>query len=565
MAASPVEEIKEKIDIVDFLRGYLTLSPAGKNFKALCPFHKEKTPSFMISPERQSWHCFGCALGGDAFSFLMRYENLEFGDALRVLAERAGVELRRLNPAEYKFTGLLFELNQVAKDFFRDQLAGSNAAKDYLKQRKLAPGTIEAFELGWAPNEPEALTLHLLKAGYRPEDLLAAGLSFKTERGMQIDRFRGRIMFPIHNHFGKVVGFTGRVLPQFESDKTGKYVNSPETAIFNKSKLLYGLWLTKNAIREAGEVFMVEGQMDMLMSWQAGVKNTVASSGTALTSDHLRALRRLADKMLLCFDNDEAGMAAGERAIDLASSADFQVKVVSLKGHKDPGEAAEKDPEGFRAAVKDARPAPEFYFSRYLSGTGRDPRDREFLRSLRVVLAKLGAIPSPVERDFWIKELSRRVSIEEKILLEEFSRLDQKGVPAPAAPEDAAREPARLLTRRELLSQMLLSAMLPDNRFDLLGDHAQYLAAEYREVLAVMARGERRSSDPRLDGVLNLVILRSAGFAPEEVEKLKKHLYEEYLKERRRELTLAVKQAELRNDREAEEAALAELQSLPSV
>src|SRR3989344_1576897 len=243
--SSPVEEIKQKLDIVEFLRGYLTVQPAGKNFKANCPFHKEKTPSFMISPERQSWHCFGCGIGGDVFRFTMRYENVEFGEALRILADKAGIELRRLNPAEYKYTGLLYELNQLAKEFFRKELENSAEAKKYLLERGLKQETINEFEIGWAPNKPEALTFHLLSMNYRPEDMVQAGLSFKTDRGAQIDRFRGRIMFPIHNHLGKVVGFTGRILPQFDNGQTGKYVNSPETPIFNKSKLLYGFWKSK--------------------------------------------------------------------------------------------------------------------------------------------------------------------------------------------------------------------------------------------------------------------------------------------------------------------------------
>ncbi len=562
--ATPVEEIKQKLDIVEFLRQYLTLSPAGRNFKALCPFHKEKTPSFMVSPERQTWHCFGCGLGGDIFGFLMRYENVEFGEALRILAEKAGVELRRMNPAEYKFTGLLYELNDAAKNFFKEQLAGSAEAQKYLKSRGLAQETIDAFELGWAPNQPEALTLHFLNQNYRPEDLLQAGLSFKTERGMQLDRFRGRIMFPIHNHFGKVVGFTGRVLPQYDDGKMGKYVNSPETAIFSKSKLLYGFWASKNAIREAGEAFLVEGQMDFLMSSQAGVKNAVATSGTTLTFDHLRTLKRIADRIVVSFDNDEAGWEAGERAVDMAEANGFQVKVVTFADLKDPAEAAEKDPAMLRELVKNAKPAPEFYFAKYLSGAKNDVRDPEFLKRLRAVLAKLNSIVSPVERSFWLKELGKRVGIEEKTLEEEAARLT-----APASPTGIVREeeiqpaPRRVFTRRELLSQRLISAMLPGNNFGLLGEHEEYLALQYREALTVVKRGERRSGDPALDEVLNLIVLQSDEFPPEEVEELKEYLFREYIKERREELVAAMKQAELAGDEEAFRAASEEFHKLP--
>lgn len=562
--ATPVEEIKQRLDIVEFLRQYLSLSPAGRNFKALCPFHKEKTPSFMVSPERQTWHCFGCGLGGDIFGFLMRYENIEFGEALRILAEKAGVELRRLNPAEYKFTGLLYELNEAAKKFFREQLAASAEAQEYLKSRGLTGETIDTFELGWAPNEPEALTLHFLNLNYRPEDLLQAGLSFKTERGMQLDRFRGRIMFPIHNHFGKVVGFTGRILPQYDDGQVSKYVNSPETAIFSKSKLLYGFWNSKGAIREAGEAFLVEGQMDFLMSFQAGVKNAVATSGTALTFDHLRTLKRTADRLVVSFDSDEAGWEAGERAVAMAEANGFQVKVVTFTDFKDPAEAAEKDPAALREMIKNAKPAPEFYFAKYLNGVKNDIRDPEFLKRLRAVLAKLNSIVSPVERSFWIRELGKRVGIEEKTLAEEAER-----VAAPAPLTESMREeetqavPRRVFTRRELLSQRLISAMLHDNNFDLLGEYEKYLPDVYREILAAVQRGERRSDDPERDEILNLVFLQAAELSPAEVEELKEHLFREYIRERREELVEAMKKAGLAGDEEAFRAASEEFHKLP--
>jgi DNA primase len=337
MSSPTTELIKNKLDIVEFLRGYVTLTPAGRNFKGLCPFHHEKSPSFMVSPERQSWHCFGCGVGGDAFAFVMRYENLDFSEALRVLAEKTGVELRHENPAEYKYSGLLYDLNDAAKTFFQKKFAASPIAQKYLVERGLTKETIDTFELGWAPNEPEALAMHLLNSGTSPQDLLQAGLAVKTERGMMLDRFRARVMFPIHNHVGRVVGFTGRILPQLDPStradaRSGdtsasasgfvpaKYVNSPETPIFQKSKLIYGFWKSKDAVRAEKRAVLVEGQMDFLMSWQSGVRNVIASSGTALTADHLRALHRLAEELVINFDSDAAGSDAAERAIDLAEA-----------------------------------------------------------------------------------------------------------------------------------------------------------------------------------------------------------------------------------------------------
>src|SRR3989344_5357251 len=336
---TPVEQIKEKLDIVEFIRGYISVQPAGKNFKALCPFHKEKTPSFIISPDRQTWHCFGsCSEGGDIFKFLMKYENLEFYEALKILAEKAGIELRKIAPAEQKQFNILYEINEEAKEFFKKNLnlEGAAEAKKYLLDRGLKKETIEEFELGFASDEWETLSLYLIKKGYSAFDIERAGLAYKNERGGLIDRFRGRIIFPIHNHFGKVIGFSGRILPRLETPEIGKYINSPETLIFNKSKILYGFYKSKNFIREIKTAVLVEGQMDFLACWQDGVKNIVAVSGTALTIDHLKVLKRQTDQLIFCFDNDEAGLKAAERSIDLANSQDFNVKILTLKEHKDP-------------------------------------------------------------------------------------------------------------------------------------------------------------------------------------------------------------------------------------
>ncbi|HUZ92561.1 MAG TPA: DNA primase [Candidatus Paceibacterota bacterium] len=567
MAGSTTEAIKEKLDIVDFLRGYLEVQPAGKNFKARCPFHKEKTPSFMISPDRQSWHCFGCGIGGDAFAFLMRYENIEFGEALRILAEKTGVELRRLDPAEHKFTGLLYELNEKAKDFFKKSLASAPVVKKYLAERGLAPETIEEFELGWAPNESEALSMQLLTERYAPEDIMRAGLALKSERGMMFDRFRGRIMFPIHNHFGRVVGFTGRVLPQFEGPEVGKYVNSPETPIFNKSKLLYGFWKSKNAIREAGAAFLVEGQMDFLMSYQAGVRNAVASSGTALTADHLRVLRRLADEVILSFDSDAAGAAAAERAIDLAEANDLGVKVVSFGVYKDPAEAVQAGPDVLAEAVKKAVPAPRFYFDKYLSGTeAADYAGRSGLKNLRIVISKLKNIASAVARDFWFKELAKRTGIDEQILFEEASRVEpaKRDAKLPAAEDDAREAVAnKLSSRKELLSEELLRAAAAKNDFAIVGAVAPYLAATYAPVFEALRRGEKKMKDPTQDELMHFIVLGAAELTAPEIETVKQELSKEYLKERRQVLTVAVKRAESKGDDAALEKALKELSGLP--
>ncbi len=560
--------IKEKLDIVDFIRGYLNLQPAGKNFKANCPFHKEKSPSFIVSPDRQSWHCFGCGLGGDVFTFIMKHENLEFGEALRVLAEKTGVELKRLNPAEYKFAGLLYELNSIAADFFRKSLQGFAGGKKYLMERGLTENTIEEFDLGWAPPEPEALSVHFLKSGYVPEDIIRAGLAIRTDRGMLLDRFRGRIMFPIHNHMGKVVGFTGRVLPQYEGEGIGKYVNSPESPIFNKSKILYGFSETKGNIKEANSAFMVEGQMDFLMSWQAGVKNVVASSGTALTADHLHLLKRVCDGVVLSFDSDDAGSTAMERAIDLAESNDFNVKIVLLSGVKDPAEAVQKDPKILTEGIANAVPAMQFYFGKYLPTSGViDYSRREELRALRLVLSKLKAIASPVARGHWLSELSRRTGVAEKTLTEEMERIEApreiagKGDSSEVATE-VALTAVKKYSRQELIGGRLLGVAVTKGDFYFLDDSVLYLADIHKRILEILKKGVRKSDDATIDETINLIILGAKDFGEEETAQLKHELKKEFIKERRNILTALIKQAEQNGDNAGLASAIDELHKL---
>ncbi len=564
MANSPVDLIKEKLDVVDFLKGYIQLTPAGRNFKGLCPFHHEKTPSFMVSPERQSWHCFGCNIGGDVFGFVMRYENVEFAEALKILADKAGIELKRVSPAEYKHLGLLYDINEKAKEFFKKELDNSKVAKDYVASRGLLKETADEFEIGFAPASPEALVLHLINSGFHPDDILRAGLSFKTERGLQFDRFRGRIMFPIHNHLGKTVGFTGRILPQFDDGKSGKYVNSPETPIFSKSKLLYGFWKSKNFIREMKRAFLVEGQMDFLMSWQAGVKNVVASSGTALTGDHLIAIRRLADQLVVSFDNDDAGREAGERAIDLAEAADFGVKVAMFHDYKDPAEAAFSDKKYFMETIENARPAAEFYFEKYLPQNNFDARDRESFKNLRIVLEKIKNISSPILRSFWLKELSKRTGVGELTLSEEMERAVPKKV---SQNEEPAAQPveARKFSRWEMLAQRCLARLLQKGDFAEGKEFFPHLPGNYREIFSVLESGKRRSDDSLTDELLNIIIFQQREAGAEEFETLKLELYKEYLKERRRELISVIGQAERSGDQRSLDKAMQELDNLPTL
>ena len=542
------QQIKEKLDIVQFLRGYVELAPAGKNFKARCPFHKERSPSFMVSPDRQTWHCFGsCNTGGDIFTFLMKYENLEFFEALKVLAEKAGIELRRADPAEERQFGVLYDLQLKAKEFFVAELARAARAKEYLSSRKLKQETIDEFELGFAPNVPDALTLFLIKKGFNVQDMERSGLILKGERGGYFDRFRGRIMFPIANHFGKTVGFTGRVLPEFDNGQMGKYVNSPETAIFKKSKLLYGFAKTKGAIREANEALLVEGQMDFLKCYEVGVKNVIATSGTALTADHLAVLRRYAERLIFSFDNDEAGGNAAERAIDLANAGDFEVKILQLpEGLKDPAEAAERDPAGFLGLVSQGIPASEFYFSRFV-GSGNANKS-----ALRAFLLKTSRLKSAIDRAAWVRLLAERSGVREDALIEELSTIKDEAQIAPRRETDSQSDSTdvRLKTRTDLVAEQLIMLAVANGSLEELRVHIGYFPPFYKEVVACLA-GSGATKDTRAATYANALSLKAGTVLAEDPVSLLRSLKHEHLKEKRTSLLKDIQRAEKDQDEQA--------------
>ena len=543
MSDNSVQLIKDRLEIVDFLRQYLKLTPSGKNYKALCPFHKEKTPSFMVSPDRQSWHCFGsCATGGDVIAFLMKYENVEFYDALKVLAEKAGVDLKTTGNRDFQSHNALYSVMAAAEDIYKKNLANSSAILAYARERGLMPETINEFGLGLAFDTSDGLTQALLKSGYNILDIERAGLTMKTDRGTYWDRFRSRLMFPIYNHVGKAVAFTGRILPGNENPNIGKYVNSPETPIFQKSKIVYGLHKTKNNIRQANQAVLVEGQMDFLMMWQDGIKNVVATSGTALTQDHLTVLRRLADELVLSFDNDEAGQAAAERGIDLADTNDFSVKLLIIddKKLKDPADFVKSNPGRVQELVRGGVSAMEYYFHKYLS-PATDSKIRK--NNLRTILGKIKAIFSPIDRNHWLQELSRKSGVSEAVLLEELELIKSPVTQVKA--EETVIMPSEKISRRSLIAQRLLGIML-HLKSDLraLEEHMRYFPAEYASVYNNFLSGKAELKQEDLGEIMNAISLRfsfenqtiGAGDLQKEKELLLRQIKIEFLKEKQKEI-----------------------------
>lgn len=451
MERKETEIIKEKLDIVEFIRSYTNLSPAGRNFKGLCPFHQEKTPSFMVSPDKKFWHCFGCGEGGDIIAFVMKYEHVEFPEALRMLAERSGIPMRVLSPTQEREFGVLYDIHAAAAEFFAAMLEKNPAVKKYLTDRKLNEETIREFGLGYNP-PGDMLTLHLMKQRFDIRDIHRAGLVQKV-KGLNRDRFENRIIFPLHNSFGKIVGFAGRIVPHpgTPDDDAAKYLNSPETPIYNKSKILYGFHRSKMKISESRNVFLVEGYMDFLMAWQSGIHNAVALSGTALTEAHLERLRRFADAVILSFDNDAAGLRALERSLDMFHTHDFHIKAIDLKKYKDPAEAAENDPAFLGEAIKNAKPAFEYVFKKYFpNGADTEMDIPTKKRVVDYLIRKVKNVRSTVEQGIWIKRLARLSETREAVLLEMLEKIEE---PKEKKREEEAEK--KRITREQLLEERL--------------------------------------------------------------------------------------------------------------
>lgn len=549
----PSEEIKEKLDLVEFLKGYIELKPAGRNYRGLCPFHNEKTPSFIVSPERQIWRCFGCGEGGDIFRFLMRYENLEFYEALRILAEKAGVDIKRGASADQRQFNTLYEINHAAKDLYQAKLKNAKPVIDYLKNRKLDGKTASEFEVGFAPPGFDAVTVELVNQGYRIEDIVRAGLALKTEKGRYLDRFRNRIMFPIHNHFGKVVGFSGRIMPG-DNSEMAKYINSPETPIFNKSRVLYGFWQSKKSIREEQKALLVEGQMDFLMLWQSGIKNAIATSGTALTQDHLRSLGRVTNNLVLAFDSDEPGLIAAERVIDMGGSRDFNVFVLNLGKYKDPAEAAEQEPQFLKKAMAEAKPAMEYYFDYYLKEDAlRTAAGKK--KVVRKVLEKIANLSSGIEKVHWLRELSYRVGIPEAELLTETEMLSSETEEEGTYIIQSGNE-RKKLARAELIAERILHIL--SSRTDLgaaVVGYQEYIPGIYRQIYEALISHQELAGEAK--EIMNLISLypdydesfKVGDVRKEELETLLGELEFEYLniikEQLRREILIAERQGDL--------------------
>ncbi|TSC64861.1 MAG: DNA primase [Parcubacteria group bacterium Gr01-1014_91] len=461
MAKDTVAEIKERLSIQDIISPYVKLKRAGKSLVGLCPFHKEKTGSFHVSIERGSWHCFGCGIGGDGFSFIEKIEGVDFKGALKILAEKAGVTI------EYSGSGASREeqtkkeklraLMGRASELYAGKLLGSPAEK-YAKSRGLTDKTISAWRLGYAPDEWRALLEAFTAEGFTIPELLSAGLIKEADgkQGTYYDRFRNRLMFPIRDSAGRVVAFTGRALA---SDDLAKYLNSPETELYHKSEILYGMDAAKDAIRVRKFTMLVEGQTDVLHAHQAGFGNAVALSGTALSEKHLALMKRYSDNLMLVLDADPAGLGATARSAALALHSGLRVKAARLPSGKDPADLISEDPKDFAKRITEAKPIVEFFLAELAE------RERDAHRLLRsaeaIVLPLISAMPSPMEREHFIQSTARALSLSGEAVRESLKRLSKQSA-AVQGSNSATNSQGRTFaarSAREVRSEQLLAVV----------------------------------------------------------------------------------------------------------
>lgn len=462
-----INEIREKADLVEIVSHYVNLKKSGRIFKGLCPFHHEKTPSFVVDPSKQLYHCFGCSEGGNVYTFVMKIDNLDFPETVRYLAERIGYHLRYEKPEETQklsHKARLYEALNQAMLFYHQLLTSSSegqAALTYLKNRGYVSDTVNAFNLGFAPGGWNTLLNHLRSKGFNTAELLEVGLIVKGERGASsyYDRFRARIIFPIFDLRGRTIAFGGRILEK-EKGEEPKYLNSPETPIYHKSANLYGLFHAKSEMVKAEQAVVVEGYTDVLSLHQAGVSNAVATLGTAFTPEHIRLLARFTEKIILVFDPDVAGSLAAERGFDLLGESNVDIYVVSLPVDTDPADfVTSKGAEEFRKFLHQALPLVEFCINQVISRQDiTKPVGR--IKACNAALSLVAVIPNIIAQEQYLKKLSEKFTPQTDISYESLlAELKKKRKSQKTRPVDIFTENGKIdgqgKTEQEILKFIL--------------------------------------------------------------------------------------------------------------
>ncbi|HEX7456158.1 MAG TPA: DNA primase [Candidatus Nanoarchaeia archaeon] len=556
---SQVEEVKSRVDIVGFINEYTPLKKAGRNYKALCPFHTEKTPSFMVSPDRQIFKCFGCNEGGDIFAFYKRMEGVEFGEALKFLAQRAGVQLKEYKPTRQEQQKETFlEAHEVASNLYHHLLLkhpSGEKAREYLAARGIKQKAISDFRLGYAPAQADLLLGYLKKKDFSIQEAVTAGLLLVAGDRPK-DRFRSRIMFPIFDTQGRVIAFSGRALGDIEP----KYLNSPETPIFSKSHSLYGINLAKQTMKKERAAILVEGNTDVISSFQIGVTNVVAPLGTALTFSQVEILKRWAENLLFAFDTDLAGDAAAKRGIEIAENAGLNLRVVQLRGAKDPDEAIHKNPLSWKKAIKEAVPIYDYFINSAIERYGITTSEAK-KKVASEVLPQIARISDEITKAHYIQAIASKLGIGEEIIRSVLAKY-QTGEPDSTGVKEILEKPlsekGSILIEKYLLALILQGGQLPDdlgeNIFssaynqEIFGLIKTFYEKEKRLKIKSLIKIIPEALLPEFDELL-LLELNEEILADE--DKLRKEIYycssrlkELNLRTKLKELSLAIKQAE---------------------
>lgn len=538
-----LEEIKNRLDIVDVISGYIKLEKAGANYKANCPFHDEKTPSFMVSPSKQIWHCFGCAQGGDIFEFVKRIEGVEFYDALKILAEKAGVKLKSYNKSNLKDRTerqKIAEVLEQALKFFEYYIHNSKKGtqtKEYLAKRGFSEELIKEWRIGYAPDSFDKLSKFLESRGYNKMIIEKAGLSFLKANQELCDRFRSRIIFPFFGINSELIGFTGRI---FEKDDFAKYLNTPSTILYDKSRALFGIDKAKVEIRKKDQCILVEGNVDCILAHSAGTKNVIAVSGTALTDMHLRIIKRYTLNLVFAFDMDSAGAKATERAIDLARSMEFNVSVLDLGKEKDPADVILKQgKDSWIKIVDKAEDIMDFYFRKAFLGKDiNNVFDKK--KIAEELLPQIKKLNNSIEQAHFIQKLARKLMVREEDLRKEFSKVRVDKVEKKEIIEIKDN-----LSQKEKIEKKFLKLYLI-NKIDI--KEILYLfSPKYRDILEKIAKGEEIEDKGFLSEMFfgadkeKQLLRENEVTASEEIKNCIKNLKRIFLEEKKKNLSLKIK------------------------
>jgi DNA primase len=569
-----VAEIREKIDIVSLLSEYLTLKKAGRNFKALCPFHTEKTPSFVISPERQIWHCFGgCNKGGDVYQFVMDYEKVDFPEALRVLAKRAGVELntREFSSGDASKKERLYRINSIAKEFYHYVLTKHKAgqkALSYLKKRGIDSRLIETFAIGFAPTTGDSLSNYLIgKKKFARDDLIDAGLAYMRGRD-PVDFFKNRLIFPLIDHRDNVLGFAGRILDSDEN--TAKYVNTRETLIYHKGDHIFGLNVTKDAIRREEKAIVVEGEFDVLSCFQNGIGNAVAVKGTALTEQQVNLLARFTPKITFCFDADRAGQEAIKRSLVVVEKKGLSPTVVKIPGGKDPDEALSTNPAGFKKAVKEDISVYDYLLESALSRN--DIKSAEGKKKIaEEIIPFVARISNEIVKEHYFKKIAESIDITYESVLREAERLFKKEPQKAVSVNDIQKRPKEEILEEYLLA-LIVQAEVPrvamNKAIEILSDSMTRERAYHKimdHLLSHFEKNDQFDGKKFADGLPKelVPVFDTSTLFPlpdfsdndkllSEVEKIAKKLRVIYIQSRMRKLAIEIKKEESAGENESE-------------